>query len=85
LGFKFLMGDDIIESNILTTIYYLNHPNFNFNIIHDKLYERGFTIYPGKITNLNTFRIAVMGAIDNTDIINFLKNLEEVLIEMKIF
>jgi len=85
LGFKFLMGDDIIESNILTTIYYLNHPNFDFTILHDKLYERGFTIYPGKITNLNTFRIAVMGAIDKTDIIHFLKNLEEVLIEMKIF
>jgi len=78
------MGDDIIESNILTTIYYLNHPNFNFTILHDKLYKRGFTIYPGKITNLNTFRIAVMGAIDKNDIIHFLKNLEEVLIEMKI-
>ena len=85
LGFKFLMGDDIIESNILTTIYYLNHPNFNFNILHDKLYERGFTIYPGKITDLNTFRIAVMGAINKNDITNFLVNLEEVLIEMKIF
>ena len=84
LEFKFLMGDDIIESNILTTIYYLNHPNFDFTILHDKLYERGFTIYPGKVTNLNTFRIAVMGAIDKTDIIYFLKNLEEVLIEMKI-
>ena len=84
LGFKFLMSDDIIESNILTTIYYLNHPNFNFDILHDKLYERGFTIYPGKVTNLNTFRIAVMGAIDKTDIINFVKNLENVLREMKI-
>ena len=84
LGFKFLMGDDIIESNILTTIYYLNHPNFNFNVLP---YNYGLVdrIYPGKITDLNTFRIAVMGAIDKNDIINFLKNLEEVIIEMKIF
>ena len=84
LGFKFLMGDDVVESNILTTIYYLNHPNFDFNILHDKLYERGFTIYPGKITDLDTFRIAVMGSIDKEDIKNFLKNLEEVLKELKI-
>ncbi len=84
IDFKFLMGDDIVESNILTTVYYLNHPNFDFNILHDKLYERGFTIYPGKITDLNTFRIAVMGAIDKKDIKDFLKNLDEVLKEMKI-
>jgi len=84
LGFRFLMGDDVIESNILTTIFYLNHPSFDFNTLHDKLYERGFTIYPGKITDLNTFRIAVMGAIYKRDINNFLKNLKEVLIEMKI-
>ena len=84
LGFKFLMGDDIRESNILTTVYYINHPNFNFNTLHDKLYNRGFTIYPGKITTLDTFRIAVMGAIDKLDIKNFLKNLEDVLKEMKV-
>ncbi len=84
LGFKFFMGPDVEESNILTTIYYLDHPNFDFNVLHDKLFEKGFTIYPGKITDLDTFRIAVMGAIDSTDIKNFLKALERTLIEMKI-
>lgn len=83
LGFKFFMGPDVEESNILTTIYYLDHPNFDFNILHDKLYERGFTIYPGKITDKDTFRIAVMGAINSQDIRNFLIVLKEVLINMK--
>lgn len=82
LGFEFLMGNDVVESQILTTIYYLKHSNFNFNILHDKLFEKGFTIYPGKITNLDTFRIAVMGDIYPDDIKNFLKALEEVLKEM---
>ena len=84
LNFKFLMKDDVVESNILTTIYYLDHPNFNFDGLHDKLYKRGFTIYPGKITNLNTFRIAVMGAIYTADIKNFIKALGKVLKEMGI-
>ncbi|HEY0090742.1 MAG TPA: 2-aminoethylphosphonate--pyruvate transaminase [Candidatus Lokiarchaeia archaeon] len=84
LGFKFLMGEDVTESNILTTIYYLDHPNFDFDMLHDKLYKRDFTIYPGKITELNTFRIAVMGAIYPEDIRNFLESLKEVLIEMDI-
>ncbi len=83
LGFIFLMKDDVEESNLLTTIYYLNHPNFDFNILHDKLYERGYTIYPGKITDKPTFRIAVMGAIFPKDIKNFLNSLKEVLKEMK--
>lgn len=84
LGFKFFMGPDVEESNILTTIYYMDHPNFDFNILHDKLYERGFTIYPGKITEKDTFRIAVMGAINSQDIRNFLIVLKEVLIDMRI-
>lgn len=82
LGFKFLMGNDVVESKILTTIYYLKHPNFDFDLLHDKLFKRGFTIYPGKITNLNTFRLAVMGAIYPKDIKNFLKALEETINEM---
>ena len=84
LGFKFLMGDNVEESNLLTTVYYLNHPNFDFDTLHDKLYERNFTIYPGKITDEDTFRIAVMGAINQQDIKDFLKSLKEVLKEMKI-
>ena len=83
-NFKFLMNEDVKESNILTTIYYLDYPNFDFDTLHDKLYERGFTIYPGKISKLNTFRIAVMGAIYPEDIRNFLNNLEEVLKEMEV-
>lgn len=84
LGFKFLMGEEVEESNLLTTIYYLNHQNFDFFTLHNKLYERGFTIYPGKITDKDTLRIAVMGAINTQDIKDFLKNLKEVLKEMKI-
>ncbi|MFX0069901.1 MAG: 2-aminoethylphosphonate aminotransferase [Candidatus Hermodarchaeota archaeon] len=84
LGFRFLMSKDVKESNILTTIYYLDHPNFDFNILHDKLYERGYTIYPGKVTKLDTFRLAVMGAINKQDIKSFLINLEQVLKEMNI-
>ncbi|MFX1393675.1 MAG: aminotransferase class V-fold PLP-dependent enzyme, partial [Promethearchaeota archaeon] len=84
VGFKFLMNEDVEESQILTTIYYLDHPHFDFNVLHDKLYEKGFTIYPGKISDLDTFRIAVMGAINPDDIKNFLKALEKTLKEMKI-
>jgi aspartate aminotransferase-like enzyme len=69
------------NSNILLTVVEPDHPNFDFNTLHDKLYVKGFTIYPGLLTH-NTFRIAVMGAIDSSDIKNFLKVLNEVLAEL---
>jgi 2-aminoethylphosphonate aminotransferase len=74
LGFKlFHEADD--ESHILLTVYDPELPNYHFEAMHDYLYERGFTIYPGKIGNKNTFRLANMGAINAKDIRKFLKAL----------
>ena len=35
--------------------------------------EHGFTIYPGKISTTNTFRLCALGAIDEEDIVEFFK------------
>lgn len=83
IGFKFYLDNQVENSNILLTVIEPDHPNFNFNTLHDKLYIKGFTIYPGLLTH-NTFRIAVMGAIDSSDIKNFLEAINRVLEEMKV-
>lgn len=83
LGFKKLLSDEE-ESHILTTFYEPKHPNYDFTKMHDLLYSRGFTIYPGKIGKKNTFRIANMGAINHLDIDDFLKNLKHVMDEMNL-
>jgi len=70
------------ESRILITILYSKDPNFDFDILHDKLYEKGFTIYPGKIKKANTFRLANMGAIDHRDIEKFLIELKNTMEEI---
>lgn len=81
LGFKRLLKDEV-ESHILTTFLEPNDINYNFDKMHDLLYERGFTIYPGKIGKKNTFRLANLGSIDYKDIENFLEALKEVLDKM---
>ena len=43
--------------------------------VHDHLCARWFTIYPGQIPGLDTFRLANRGAIDRTDIEAFLEEL----------
>ena len=71
------------QSKIITAIFEPECKNYNFNDMHDYLYERGYTIYPGKVSNFNTFRIANIGAIDKNDISNFLVILEEYLKSIK--
>ncbi|MBS1271528.1 MAG: 2-aminoethylphosphonate--pyruvate transaminase [Candidatus Marinimicrobia bacterium] len=84
MGFRFLLGGDVEHSRILMTIYEPDDPNYDFTELHDRLYERGFTIYPGKVSDKETFRLSVLGAIDQNDIREFLRNLREVLREMNI-
>ena len=81
IGFKFLLteGD---ESHILITILEPEDLNYNFDKMHDLLYEKGFTIYPGKIGKKGTFRLANMGAIDYKDIEGFLVALKDTLRQM---
>lgn len=84
IGFKFLISREN-QSGILTAIYEPEDKKFNFDQLHDLLFKRGFTIYPGKLDDdKKTFRIANMGAIDYHDIENFLVTLKEVLRKMKI-
>ena len=78
LGFKVLLPKEM-HSRLLTTVVEPEHKKYSFDVMHDLLLERGFTIYPGKISSNRTFRIANMGAIDREDIESFLKALGEIV------
>ncbi len=82
IGFKFLL-DPIDESKILLTIIEPNNENFNFETLHDELYSKGFTIYPGKINKDKTFRLSILGELKQQDIKLFLTTLNEILISYK--
>ena len=58
---------------------YPDDPAWDFEKIHDYCYERGFTIYPGKISDEETFRLCALGAIDKEDIEAFFTVFEEAL------
>jgi len=70
MDLKYLV-DDKYHSKIITSIFIPD--GVNFDEMHNYLYERGFTIYPGKVADFNTFRIANIGEIDKNDIEAFLK------------
>lgn len=67
------------QSGLVVAIRYPNDPNWDFDKVHDYCYERGFTIYPGKIAGKNTFRLCALGAIGPEDIKAFFEVFEEAL------
>ena len=78
LGFKTII-DPRIESGLVVSVLYPDDPNFTFEKVHDYCYERGFTIYPGKISTTNTFRLCALGTITPDDIKAFFVVLKEAL------
>jgi 2-aminoethylphosphonate aminotransferase len=70
MGFLFLLQEEQ-ESQILLTVLEPEDPKFDFDRMHDYLYERGFTIYPGKIRN-KSFRLSILGDLYPEDITAFL-------------
>jgi 2-aminoethylphosphonate-pyruvate transaminase len=71
-------------SKLLTAFFEPKDSRYQFEAMHDYLYERGITIYPGKLIEVNTFRIANIGDLYPEDIRTFIKNLETYLIESKL-
>ena len=82
LGLKRLVYDDN-SSRLLTTVIEPDLEKYNFNELHDYLYNNGFTIYPGKLSSKNTFRIANIGAIYPKDIKKFIDIMEKYFLSIK--
>ena len=67
------------QAGLVVSAIYPDDPNWDFDKIHDYCYNRGFTIYPGKISTTNTFRLCALGAIDTPDIESFFQIFREAL------
>lgn len=78
LQFEFLLPDQY-QSKILLAIKEPSDPRYNFDTMHDYLFERGYTIYPGKGAKEATFRLSILGDLYKKDIENFLVELKNYL------
>ena len=70
LGFREYIPRSI-QAGLVSAALYPDDPNWDFVKVHDYCYERGFTIYPGKVEKLGMFRLCALGAIDEKDIEDF--------------
>ena len=80
-GFSTLLSDN--ESGpIIQTFLTPRDPNFRFEQFYEALRQRGFAIYPGKLTKRSSFRIGNIGQIDETVIRSVLVAIRDVVADM---
>ena len=62
LGFETLLPD-VLQAPIIVTFHTPADPNFQFATFYDHLRARGYVIYPGKLTQTDSFRIGCIGQV----------------------
>jgi 2-aminoethylphosphonate-pyruvate transaminase len=78
LGFETLLPDRL-QAPIIVTFHMPADPKFVFEKFYDGLKDRGFVIYPGKLTVADSFRIGCIGRIGETEMKAFLAAAKDVL------
>jgi 2-aminoethylphosphonate-pyruvate transaminase len=72
LGLEMLVAKEL-QSHLITAILEPDKESYSFDEFHDLARELGFTIYPGKLGNINTFRIANIGDIQVVEMERFVE------------
>ena len=83
LGFRRYLSDNL-QAPIIVTFYAPPHEAFNFEIFYKLLKNRGFAIYPGNLTKVDSFRIGCIGNLYKADMTNAVLAVRDVMVEMGI-
>ncbi len=75
LGFRTLLPKQF-QSPFITSIYYPDSAAFTFGAFYERLKQAGFVIYPGKISQADTFRIGNIGEVYPEDMQRLLAAVE---------
>ena len=76
LGLRCLL-EDRYHSPIITAFVSPTSQGYAFERFYQSLKQKGFVIYPGKVTSADTFRIGNIGEVNGNDILRLLSVVEE--------
>ena len=62
LGFRVFL-DPRIQAPIIVTLHAPADPRYTFKEFYERVRDKGFILYPGKLTQVETFRVGCIGAI----------------------
>lgn len=83
MGFRTLLGDRL-QAPIIITFHMPTDPKFVFQRFYDGLKDRGYVIYPGKLTVADSFRMGCIGRLYPEQMKGALAAVREVLDEMRV-
>ncbi len=83
LGIKLFL-DEEVQAPIIYTFHSPDHPAYDFKTFYAGVREKGFILYPGKLTQVETFRVGCIGAVNTHDINKVVNAISETLREMGI-
>ena len=83
LGFRPFLAP-AVQAPIIVTFHAPADPAYDFKTFYAKTRERGYILYPGKLTQVETFRVGCIGAIDSNEMRNVVGAVAETLRDMGI-
>ena len=83
LGFRSFLPR-AVQAPVIVTFHAPGDPAYEFKSFYEKVRSRGYILYPGKLTQLETFRVGCIGAIDFNEMRNVASAVAETLKEMGI-
>lgn len=81
IGFETLLTEPWL-SPIIVTFFNPDHAAFEFQKFYDAMKQRGFIIYPGKLTVVDSFRIGCIGHMDGAIMQQVVDAARDVLVEL---
>jgi 2-aminoethylphosphonate-pyruvate transaminase len=83
LGFRPFLHPRI-QAPIIVTFHAPSDPRYTFRDFYDRVREKGFVLYPGKLTQVETFRVGCIGAIGPDEMRHAVNAVRDTLAEMGI-
>ncbi|MCE2510503.1 MAG: 2-aminoethylphosphonate--pyruvate transaminase [Alphaproteobacteria bacterium] len=78
LGFQTFLPD-ALQAPIIVAFHSPRDKNFVFSAFYDFLRDKGYVIYPGKVTTADTFRIGCIGKVYEEDVLSVLAAVREAM------
>ena len=83
LGFQPFL-DPAIQAPIIVTFHAPADARYAFKEFYDRVRDKGFILYPGKLTQVETFRVGCIGAIGPDEMRHAVNTVRDTLAEMGI-
>ena len=62
-----------LQSPVIVTVLVPDRPGFRLDVLNAGLRDRGFVIFPGKLTSVDSFRVGCIGDVGPTQMAQFVE------------